>query len=361
MPGPRTLVLDEEHRKFGAKLVEFAGYLMPMRYAGIRDEHAAVRERVGLFDVSHMGEVEFRGPDAVTAVNGLVTNDVSALEVGRALYTAMCDERAGIVDDLILYRLAEDHVMICVNASNRRKDFDHMKRFAGGGEVEIEDTSDSIVQLALQGPLARKMMGEHDPAFSEIEPFQIADVEIAGVRCRAARTGYTGEDGFEFYIPVEGGKEVFHALTTSGEEYGLQMCGLGARDTLRLESKYLLYGNDIDESTNPLEAGLGWVVKWETAFVGRDALQRVRNDGVERRLRGFVLGDRGVMRRGCDVYAGDTQIGSITSGSFSPTLGKSIGLGYVRAEHCALEAVAIDIRGKRIDATMTKKPFYRRS
>jgi aminomethyltransferase len=359
----RTLPLDARHRELGARMVPFAGFAMPLQYSGIKDEHHAVRTGVGIFDVSHMGEVEFRGPDAIAAVDHLMTNDVSKLADGQALYSAMCNEEGGIVDDLVLYRLAEDHVLVCVNASNRQKDFEHMKGHLIDGDFDIEDRSDEYVQLAVQGPQAQDVL---DPItaveLDDVKYYRGAFTEVGGRRCFLSRTGYTGEDGFELYIPSDDGVAVYDAVMDAGQQFDIQPCGLGARDTLRLEAKMLLYGNDIDESTNPIEAGLSWVVKMgkDADFVGKQAIARIKEQGVTRRMRGFILRDRGVLRPGYAVFAGKERIGELTSGSFSPTLDKSIGLGYVAADHANSETVEVEVRGRRLTAELTKKPFYKR-
>jgi aminomethyltransferase len=354
--------LESRHEELGGRMVEFAGYRMPVQFDGIKEEHHAVRNNVGLFDVSHMGEVEVRGEDAVETVDSLVTNDASALEDGQAMYTVMCRPDGGIVDDMVLYRLSSKHFLICVNAANRDKDFAFMKKHAKG-KAELVDRSDEYVQLAVQGPKAEALLqGVAEFDVSSISFFRAQFGEVGGTRSLVARTGYTGEDGFELYIPAAEGEIVFDALLDAGRDYDLQMCGLGARDTLRLEAKLHLYGNDIDETTNPFEAGLSWVVKLDkaTGFVGRDALVDIKEQGVSRRLRGLVLQGRGVIRPGYDLYADGEKVGEVTSGTYSPTLEESIGLGYISVDHANDESVDVDIRGRRIPATLTKKPFYSR-
>lgn len=355
--------LDAKHREHGARMVPFAGFEMPLQYSSIKDEHLAVRSSVGLFDVSHMGEVEFRGSDAVKAVNRLVTNDLGPIAIGQAMYTAMCRSDGGIVDDLIVYKLADDHVLVCVNAANRAKDFEHMQANLIEGDVTIEDTGDQWVQLALQGPNAEDLLATlTDKDLSAIATYHCSWGAVAGVRCLIARTGYTGEDGFELYIPVEDGEAIFDAVVKAGESFDLVLAGLGCRDTLRLEAKYLLYGNDIDETTNPIEAGLGWVVKFgnEPRFVGEEAVATVKQDGPRRRMRGFVLEDRGVLRPGYPIFVGDDRVGELTSGSYAPSLEKSIGMGYLEIDASDADRVMIEIRGRLVEASVTKKPFYTR-
>lgn len=355
--------LEERHVALGAKMVPFAGFLMPLQYTGIKEEHHAVRQRVGLFDVSHMGEVEIRGEDAVEVADYLVTHDVSKLVDGQALYTVMCNEQGGIVDDLLVYRLAEDHILLCVNAANRDKDFAHITTHARG-EASIEDTGDDWAQLALQGPRAVALLAELTPApLDEIAYFRARFGEVAGVRCLISRTGYTGEDGFELYIPAGQAAQVFDAIVEAGEVFELAMCGLGCRDTLRLEAKLHLYGQDMDDETTPFEAGLSWVVKLdrEQDFVGKQALIEAKAQGPARRLRGLVVEGRGVIRPGYEIFVGDEQVGVVTSGSYSPTLEQSIGLGYLDVEHANVERVEVAVRKRRLPARVTRKPFYKRT
>lgn len=356
----KQVPLERRHVEHGAKLVPFAGFSMPIQYVGVKEEHLAVRNGVGLFDVSHMGEIEVRGDDAIDVVNRIVTNDVTSLVDGQALYTVMCHEDGGIVDDLLVYRLARDHVFLCVNAANRDKDFAHITKFATGAST-IEDTGDSWAQLALQGPKAVAMLQEMvDAPVEKIGYFHSAFYDVAGVRCLVSRTGYTGEDGFELYIPVDGAEAVFDALVAHGEAHGLVLCGLGCRDTLRLEAKLHLYGQDMSDSTNPFEAGLSWTVKLQKGdFVGRDALVAAKEAGVTRRLRGLIVQDRGVIRQGCEIYAGDKLVGEVTSGSFSYMLDKSVGMGYIDVEHANDDSVTIAVRKRRLAADVTRKAFYK--
>ena len=356
--------LHERHVGLGGRMVPFAGFEMPVQYSGIKDEHLAVRSSAGLFDVSHMGEVEVRGPDAIAAVDALVSNNVRGLADGQALYTVMCAPDGGIVDDLIVYRLAEDHIFICVNAANRHKDLAFMREHLPSGNAALEDTSESYVQLALQGPEAQRLLSPlvEQGDLSELGFFRCAWMKIAGQKTLVARTGYTGEDGFELYIPDQGGAAIFDALVERYVPSELTMCGLGARDTLRLEARLPLYGQDLSAETNPLEAGLGWVVKLETGhdFVGKAALEAIKARGVRRRLRGFRLEGRGVLRPGYPIFVGETEVGQLTSGGFAPTLDASIGLGYIDVEHADIERAEVEIRGRRLPAIISKKPFYSR-
>ncbi len=361
----KHLPLEHRHEDLGARMAPFAGFLMPVRYEGIKEEHSAVRNQVGLFDVSHMGEVEVKGADAIEVVDGLVTNDVSRLEDGQAMYAAMCDEDGGIVDDLVLYRLAADHVLICVNAGNRDKDFAHMQAHARGN-AELINTSDNYVQLAVQGPEAENVLkavaDEKAEKIEQLRYYHATWGKVAGVTVLISRTGYTGEDGFELYIPADKGEHVFDAIVERGQPFELAMCGLGARDTLRLEAKFNLYGQDMDESTNPIEAGLSWIVKLDkkTPFVGQKAIRKVKEAGPQRRLRGLVLEGKGIIRHGYGIYVGDQRVGEVTSGSWAPTLEESIGLGYIDVDHADEAVVEVEIRKRRVPARITKKPFYKR-
>lgn len=358
----KSVPLEHRHEELGARMTPFAGFSMPVKYSGITEEHLAVRNNVGLFDVSHMGEIEVKGADAIEVVDSLVTNDVSTLEDGQAQYAALCDEDGGIVDDLVLYRLAADHMLICVNASNRQKDFAHITEHATG-DAEIANTSDEYAQLALQGPNAEAVLSEiTDADLGAIKYYRAAFGEVAGVRTLVSRTGYTGEDGFELYIPAGEAETIFEALLEAGQPFDMALCGLGARDTLRLESKFNLYGQDMDESTNPYEAGLSWIVKLDksTPFVGQEALRRIKEEGPTRRLRGLVLQGKGVIRHGYELYVDDTRVGQVTSGSWAPTLEESIGLGYIDVEFADREQVEVQIRKRRVPARVTKKAFYKR-
>jgi len=359
----RDTALIHEHQTLGARLVPFAGWRMPVQYKGIKSEHEAVRTRAGLFDVSHMGELLIEGPRAVAAANGLVTNDVSKLEVGHALYTVCCNDDGYILDDLIVYRLEAEKVLVVCNASNRDKIAAHFgARLVN--DVSFEDASDRWALLALQGPSAAAIMCDAGApaAITDLGPFRVANAEIAGVEVWAARTGYTGEDGFELFCANEDAATLWRALFSAGEPHGLEPVGLGARDTLRLEARLALYGNDIDEETHPFEAGLGWVVKLEAGdFVGRSALQAFKEAGLERRLVGFEMTGRGIARHGYPIVVDGKPVGTVTSGSPGPTVGKNIGLGYVpKALSRVGNALGIEIRGKVVDAVVVSTPFYKR-
>jgi aminomethyltransferase len=336
---------------------------MPVQYEGIKKEHEAVRTRAGLFDVSHMGEIVVEGPGAVAAVDRLVTNDVGKLEVGRALYTVCCNESGFILDDLIVYRLEAEKILVVCNASNRDKIVSH---FAKNLSLETpwNDVSDAWALLALQGPNAHAIMAElgAPEALLGLRTFGVARATVAGVDLWAARTGYTGEDGFELFCANEDAAALWRAILAAGEAHGIQAAGLGARDTLRLEARLMLYGNDIDEQTHPFEAGLGWVVKLEAGdFIGRDALCKIKAEGFDRKLVGFEMTGRGIARHGYPIVADGERVGEVTSGSPGPTVGRNIGLGYVpKALSKVGTALGIEIRGKQVGAVVVTTPFYKR-
>jgi aminomethyltransferase len=357
--------LYAEHVALGARLVPFAGFEMPVQYKGIVEEHRAVRERVGLFDVSHMGELELEGPGALELVSSLITNDPTRIADGQALYTCCCNEQGTILDDLIVYRRSPERVLVVCNASNRDKIVKHFSQ-AAEGRVKFRDASDDTALLALQGPRALETLaaaGSSTDVAKTLKSFRFTDGEVAGVRATIARTGYTGEDGVELFCAWAEAPTLFRALLDAGREFGIEPVGLGARDTLRLEARLALYGNDIDETTDPLEAGLGWVVKLDKpSFVGKEALLAKKAAGPKRAFVGFEMRGRGIARHGYPLLdASGTTVGICTSGSPSPTLGKSIGLGYVPVALSKLgTAIQVDCRGKAIEAVVVETPFYKR-
>jgi aminomethyltransferase len=350
------------HKEAGAKLIDFGGWEMPVQYTGLIAEHRACRASAGLFDVSHMGEVWFRGPGALDAVRRLVTNDVDLVD-GQAQYTAMCYPDGGIVDDLIVYKLSDEEILICVNASNREKDYSWMAEHTRG--VSVEDESDAWAQVAVQGRNAAAILQKLTPLdLGPLPSFHVARGSVAGVDgCILARTGYTGEDGFEVFLPATGAERMWPAIMEAGQEFGLGPVGLGARDTLRLEMKFCLYGNDIDATTTPLEAGLGWVTKLDKPdFIGKDALVRQQAEGVRRRLVAMVVNDR-IARHGNPIVDGEggPEIGVVTSGTRSPSLETNIALGYVPVSKSKIGSqVVVDIRGRTATAAVVKPPFYKR-
>ncbi|MEB2311512.1 MAG: glycine cleavage system aminomethyltransferase GcvT [Sorangiineae bacterium] len=358
--------LYEEHRRLGGRLVPFAGWEMPVQYAGIAAEHRAVRQRAGLFDVSHMGELELDGEHAASVVDSLVTNALARTVPGQALYTCACGENGTILDDLIVYRRAPDRLLVVCNASNRAKMSAHFAA-AARGRCDFADVSDSTALIALQGPRALGILARADQALTNVReslsPFHFRETTVAGVASTVARTGYTGEDGVEIFCGSADAPALWRALLEAGKEDGLEPAGLGARDTLRLEARLSLYGNDIDETTNPLEAGLGWTVKFDKGdFLGRDALLRVKARGLARKLVGFEMTGRGVARHGYPLLDGAGEpIGVCTSGGPAPTLDKNIGLGYLPVSMSEVGAAfRVDCRGKAIDAVVVKTPFYKR-
>lgn len=354
------------HEKYGGKIIDFGGWALPVQFAGIIEEHLAVRQRAGLFDVSHMGEIDVRGPQALDLVQKLITNDASKLVLNQVLYTPMCYPDGGIVDDLLVYRLAEDHFFLVVNASNIAKDFDWILKVAVGYPgAKVENLSDSIAQLALQGPLAEGILQKlTDTELSTIAYYHCRQgVSVAGCRCLVSRTGYTGEDGLEIYSKPEDAATLWEAILEEGSDEGVVPVGLGARDTLRFEARLPLYGHEINQEITPLEAGLGIFVKLEKPdFIGRDVLVRQKEEGLRRKLVGFEMVDRGIPRQGYPIAKDGVEVGFVSTGSYSPTLEKNIGLGYVPVDlsktGTELEVV---IRGKGVKAKVIRTPFYQRT
>lgn len=352
----------EKHKQHGGKLVPFAGFEMPLQFKGIVKEHRAVREAVGLFDVSHMGEIEVCGPNALDLTQLLITNDAAQLVDGQALYSAMCLSDGGIIDDVLVYRFDAERFMFVVNAANVEKDFVWMADFRMT-DVEVIDHSAETGQLALQGRRAPEILTAiTNIDLGEVPYYHFTEGLVAGVPAVVSRTGYTGEDGFEIYMAPEHGPPIWDALMEHGEPHGLEPIGLGARDTLRLEMKFALYGNDITEATTPLEAGLGWVVKLDQGeFRGREALVEQKEAGLTRRLIAFELKDRGMPRHGYRAMIDGEPAGEVTSGVISPTLGKPIGLAYLpRGWWKPGREFQVEIRNKLVDAVVVKPPFYKR-
>ena len=355
--------LHGEHLCAGGRMVPFAGYEMPVQYSrGIRAEHHAVRERAGLFDVSHMGEFEVRGAEALDLVQWLTTNDAGRMEVGQAQYSAFCDETGCVLDDLLVYRL-EDHYLLVVNAANREKDWAWVTRHAPRFGCAVRDVSDRTALLALQGPSAAGVLARLTGADLEaVGYYRFTTGEVADVPAMVARTGYTGEDGFELYLEAADAPGVWRALLEAGGPDGLEPAGLGARDSLRLEMGYALYGNDLDEEHSALESGLGWVVKpGKGDFSGRDALVRQKAEGIPRRLVGLRLLERGFPRPGYGVVAEGEVAGTLTSGTVSPSLGEGIAMGYLPTPLASPGTqVAVRIRRADVPAEVARPPFYRR-
>lgn len=355
----KKTTLYDVHVAAGAKMVDFAGYLMPVQYRGIVDEHNKVRESAGLFDVSHMGEFTFHGPGALAFLQKMTVNDVSKLAVGQAQYSAMCYPDGGIVDDLIVYR-HEDHYMMVVNASNLEKDLAWLREHATS-DVEIRDESEATGLIAVQGRNAEKILQKiTDIDLSSMRFYWFGTGTIAGVPVMISRTGYTGEDGFEVAMPAQDAPKLWNLMIESGAEYGIEPIGLGARDTLRLEMKYCLYGNDIDKTTNPIEAGLGWITKLDKGdFIGREAIARVKENGPGRKLIGLELEGRNIARHGFAVLHAGEPVGVVTSGSLSISLGKPIAMAYVRSDLAAVGTeLTVQVRKKEAAARVVKTPFY---
>ena len=355
--------LYEQHIALGARLVEFGGWEMPVQYSSIIDEHRAVRTHAGLFDVSHMGEFKVDGADALAFLQHLVPNDVSRLAINQALYTQLCLPDGGTIDDLIIYKLEENHFMLVVNAANIDKDFAWIEKQARDFDVQLTNQSDITALLALQGPEAQFILQPLTGVdLSAIRYYHCAPGLVDGINCIISRTGYTGEDGFELYCASADAPKLWNDLLVAGKGHGLLPAGLGARDTLRLEASYCLYGHELDEQINPLEASLGWTVKLnKDEFIGHNALLKVKEQGLKRKLIGIEMVERGVGRGGYAIYEGDQQIGFLTSGAPSPTLNKNIGMGYVEASHAIVgKPVYIDIRGKHTAAQIVALPFYKR-
>ncbi len=342
-------------------MVPFAGYEMPVHYsAGIRAEHAAVRRAAGIFDVSHMGEFTIRGEDAEALVQRVAVNDASRIQVGQAQYSALCNEKGGVLDDLLVYRFP-DRFLLVVNGSNRRKDWEWIRARAARFAVDLSDDSDDVALLALQGPASPDVLSRMtSAALDDLGYYRFVEDEVAGVPATVSRTGYTGEDGFELYLPARSAAAVWKAALDVGEPFGLVPAGLGARDSLRLEMGYPLYGNDLDEEHTALESGLGWIVKLDVGdFVGRDALVAEKERGVSRRLVGVRLTERGFPRPGYPLTLEGERVGAVTSGAHSPSLGDGIALGYARVDAARLGArLDVRIRGRDVPGRVERPPFY---
>ncbi len=358
----RKTPLNEIHRAAKAKMVDFGGWDMPVLYSGLVDEHNAVRRSVGLFDVSHMGEIDIRGPEALRLVDYVSTNAAAKLKTGQAHYSGLLYESGGFVDDILVHKVADDHYFLCVNASNQEKDFEHI-RAQNRWDCEPQLTSDHYAQIAIQGPNAKATLQKLTPFdLGAIRYYWFADDEVAGTPARIAHTGYTGEDGFEIYVPPSEAARIWSDLMEAGAEFGLKPCGLGARNTLRLEAKMALYGHEITDSINPFEADLGWIVKMDKGdFIGRAALAEAQAAGLRRKLVGFEMCGRGIGRDGYEVLVDGAPGGWVTSGSPSPTLNKNIGLCYLPiAEAHPGRRIEIAVRNQPVEAQTVDTPFYKR-
>jgi aminomethyltransferase len=356
--------LFESYKEYGAKTIDFGGWELPVQFSSIKEEHEAVREHAGLFDVSHMGEIEVKGPGSLEYLQKMMTNDVSKLVDGKAQYTAMCYENGGTVDDLLVYKRADHDYLLVVNASNIDKDFNWLKEHVFG-EVELTNVSDDTAQLAIQGPLAETVLQKLTTVpLNNIGFFSFKDhVDISGMEALVSRTGYTGEDGFEIYCKTEDAAKLWKLILEAGKEEGVLPCGLGARDTLRFEANLALYGQELSKDITPLEAGIGFAVKLqkESDFFGKDVLQKQKEEGLSRKLVGIEMIDKGIPRHGYEVLFGEQQIGFVTTGTQSPTLKKNIGLALLDRPFTELgQEVDVQIRAKRLKAKVVATPFYKR-
>jgi glycine cleavage system T protein (aminomethyltransferase) len=344
-------------------MVDFGGWDMPVQYSGIIDEHNAVRNAVGVFDVSHMGEIEIRGPEAAKLTDFVTTNAVQKLKLGQAHYSGLLYEHGGFVDDILVHKVAEDHYFLCVNASNQDKDFEHIVA-QNHFDAVVENNGDRYAQIAIQGPKARATLQKLTAVdLGGIKYYWFTDGEVSGTPARIAHTGYTGEDGFEIYVPPADAERMWQLVMDAGAEFGIKPCGLGARNTLRMEAKMALYGHEIDASISPLEADLGWIVKLDKGeFVGRAALLKQKESGVRRKLIGFEMCARGIGRDGYEVFLHGAPAGWVTSGGPAPTLNKNIGMCYLPTEQSVPEtSIQIMIRNQPVDAVTVETPFYKRA
>ena len=363
----KSTPLNSIHRKLGGRMVEFGGWDMPVQYAaGTVEEHVRTRKHAGLFDVSHMGEVDVRGPDAVAFVNGLVSNDASKLVDEQAQYSALTTPEGTVIDDLLVYRFAEDHLLLVVNAGTTDKDWDWISSHRENEDIELRNVSDNYCQIALQGPDALGILQKLTRLpLSEIKYYHFREGEVDGVPAIVSRTGYTGEDGFEVYASPDKAERLWNKSLDAGNfgaDDGVLACGLAARNTLRLEAGMCLYGHEIDETTTLLEANLGWITKLNKGyFIGRDRLLKQKEEGIGRKLLGFEVTDRGIARDGQDVLIDGQRVGQVTSGSPAPFLKRNIGMAYVPVEFANEgRAIEIDVRGRRVGAQIVPLPFYKR-
>lgn len=355
--------LNDKHRALGAKMVDFGGWDMPVQYAGILEEHRAVRSRAGLFDVSHMGEFDVTGPDALKLVNKVITNDAAKMTVGQIIYSPMCYENGGVVDDLLVYKMSDQHYYLVVNASNTEKDLAWILENAQGLEVRVENISEGTAQLALQGPNSQRILQKlTEFELSTLGYYRFVFTKIDGINCLFSRTGYTGEDGFEIYMAPEFAGQLWDKIMAEGQEFGLIPVGLGARDTLRFEAKMPLYGQELTADATPLEAGLGIFVKLDKEnFNGKEALAKQKEAGVPRCLVGFEMMERGIPRHNYPLSVEGREIGWVTSGTYSPSLDINIGLGYIETTLATVDTIIdVVIRGKGVKAKIVKTPFYKR-
>ena len=365
MSEPKKTSLYNTHIRYGGKVVDYSGWALPVQYEGLTIEHEAVRENAGLFDVSHMGEVEIKGSQATDYLQYLLTNDVSTMKDYQIIYTFMCYPDGGVVDDLLVYKYNDNHYLLVINAANTDKDIQWMKEHIGNYDVEVIDISPNISEVALQGPKSEEILQQlTDKDLSKIPSFYFEEeVNIAGKKCLISRTGYTGEDGFEIYMKHEDAEYIWDKILETGKDMGIKPAGLGARDTLRFEANLPLYGNELSPEITPLEAGLGFFVKLNKPdFIGKDALKKQKEEGLKRKIVGFEMIEPGVPRHGYDVLAQGKVIGFVTTGYNSPTLKKNIGYAMVDIEYSELDTIIeIQIRKRTAKAKVVSRKFYNKS
>lgn len=356
--------LNAAHRALGGKMVDFGGWDMPVQYpAGVIEEHIATRTRAGLFDVSHMGEIWVEGPDAIPFVNRITTNDVTKLIDGQAHYSALPNEDGGVVDDLLVYRVADDRLLLVVNAGTTDKDWEWINKNKGDENISLRNASSDYCQIAIQGPKAVEILQElTETDLAPIGYYHFTEGKVDGVDAIISRTGYTGEDGFEVYAAADRAEQLWNKLLETGKEHGILPCGLAARNTLRLESAMSLYGHELSDEISTLEANLGWITKLQKGdFIGRDQIAALKENGLTRKLIGFEMKEPGIARDGFDIYVGDEKVGEVTSGSPAPFLKKNIGLAFLPPEFANVgQEIRIDVRGKRLAAEVVPTPFYKR-
>jgi aminomethyltransferase len=361
----KKTALNETHRKLGGRMIDFGGWDMPVQYsAGTIDEHMAVRTACGLFDVSHMGEIEIRGPQALDLIQHVTTNDAAKLTEGQIQYSALTYPEGTFVDDILVHHLDRNHYFICVNAGNSDKDFEWISRHASAYDAEVTNSSANYAQLAIQGPKSLEILQPlADVELGEVKYYWFKRGNVSGVPAIIARTGYTGEDGFEIYFDPQESERVWNEILENGKHHGLLPCGLSARNTLRLEAKMALYGNDIDENTTVLEADLGWICRFGKGdFIGYDSLFRQKEEGPKRKLVGFEVMDKGIARDHYPIFINGRQTSVVTSGSPAPFLKKNIGLAYLPIENTAIGTeFEVDVRGRRLASVVVQTPFYKRS
>lgn len=351
--------LNQVHKEMGAKMMDFGGWEMPVEYSGIIEEHKAVRNKAGLFDVSHMGEIIISGKNAFQSLQKIITNDMNKLEPGKILYTPICNENGGIIDDLLVYCLNENKYLLAVNASNIDKDFNWIKENTLA-ETIVENFSDKYAMLALQGPKSKKILEKlTDIDLDSLNYYNFRESKAFGIDMIISRTGYTGELGYELYFEAEEAKKIWDKILKAGADLGIKACGLGARDTLRLEKNYSLYGNDIDEKTNPYQANMGWTVALDKGdFIGKEELVKIKKRGSSKKLTNLKITGRGVARQGHEAYINEEKIGEVTSGSYSPSLKQGIAMAYLKTEYTEIGTeIEIKVRKRKVKAKVVKAPF----